>query len=310
MELPLLNQSPVVFDAEHHTYQLGDKFLKGVTGTLVRRAYPNTYQIPDGFTEEQWEERLRQAAAKGTAIHQAIELYEDLGVENDMPELRNYISIKDDNGFVNLATEYLVSDEKNYASAVDHVWYSPETKDIILVDIKRTYEIHIDEVTCQTSIYKKLFLRQNPHLKDYNICTAVLWLRDEKSDFRLLNPWAEEVVDELIEADLKDETFDIQKHYGDLPVRFADAEKVIAQLDAELKEKRAQYEKLTKGLYDLMVEYGVQKFTGSRIQLTITKPTKREGFNKDAFKQDNPDLYEKYKTYTDVKSSLRITVKN
>lgn len=309
MELPQLNQSRVVFDAEHHTYMLDGKYLNGVTSTLVKRAYPNTYPVPEGMTEEQWEEKLRQAAAKGTAIHQAIELYEDLGVESELPELQNYKLIKEDNGFVNLASEYLVSDEKDYASAIDHVWFQPETKEIVLIDVKRTAEIHEPEVTCQTSVYKRFFLQQNPHLKDYKISIAVLWLRGEKMEFRFLRPLADEIVDALIEADKKDEVFDIQQHYGDLPVKFADAEDMIARLDAELKEKKAQYEKLTKGLFDLMVENGVQKFTGSKIQLTITKPTKRESFDKDAFKHDNPELYEHYKCFTDVKSSLRITFK-
>ena len=108
---------------------------------------------------------------------------------------------------------------------------------------------------------------------------------------------------------MKNESFDIQQHYGDLPVKFADVEDLIAQLDVELKEKKAQYDKLTKGLYELMMEHGVTKFTGSKVQLTITKPTKREAFDKECFKADHPELYENYKTYTDVKSSLRITIK-
>ena len=309
MERPLLNQSPVIFNAEDHTYLLNGKYLKGVTGTLVRRAYPNTYPIPEGFTKEQWEEKLRQAAANGTAIHQAIELYEDLGVENDMPEVKNYIAVKDDNGFVNLATEYIVSDEEHYASAIDHVWYAPNTKEIILVDLKRTYEIHEPEVTCQTSVYKKFFLRQNPHLKDYDISIALLWLRGDKYEFRILKPLADEVLDALIEADLKDEVFDIQQHYGDLPVKFADAEEQIAMLKREIDEKKKQYEELTSGLFALMNQYGISKFTGQKIQLTVTKPSQRDGFDMECFKADHHDLWENYKTVVNVKPSLRITIK-
>ncbi len=310
MELPLLNQSPVEFHEENHTYTLDGKYLNGVTSTLVRRAYPNTYPIPKGMTAAQWEERLRQAAVKGTAIHQAIELYEDLGVESDMPEVRNYIEVKENNGFLNLATEYIVSDEEHYASAIDHVWYHPETKEIVLVDLKRTWEIHEPEVTCQTSVYKKFFLRQNPHLKDYRVSLALLWLRGEKYEFRILKPMADEVLDALIEADLKDETFDIQQHYGNLPAMFADAEEQIARLSLELKEKKALYDELTSGLFALMNEYNVKSFTGSRIQLTVTKPSKREGFDKDAFMHDHAELYEKYKTTIDVKPSLRIKIKS
>lgn len=309
MERPQLNQSPVVFNAADHTYKLGDKYLNGVTSTLVRRAYPNTYPIPEGMTDEQWQEKLRQAAAKGTAMHQAIELYEDLGAEGDMPEVRNYIDIKESNGFVNLATEYIVSDEQNYASAIDHVWATEDFEEIVLVDLKRTFEIHEPEVTCQLSAYKRFFLQQNPHLKDRKITLALLWLRGEKSEFRILKPMADEVLDALIEADLKDEVFDIQQHYGDLPVKFADAEEQIAMLKHEIDEKKKQYEELTNGLKGLMQEHGVSNFTGQIIQISLSKPSKRESFDMESFKFDHPDIYEKYKTYTDVKPSLRITVK-
>ena len=306
---PYLNQSPVIFNAENHTYLLNGRYLKGVTGTLVRRAYPDTYLVPDGMTEQQWEERLRQAAKNGTAMHQAIELYEDLGVVGDMPEVQNYIDVKESNGFVNLATEYIVSDEEHYASAIDHVWATEDYEEIVLVDLKRTYQIHEPEVTCQLSAYKRFFLRQNPHLKDRRISIALLWLRDNKVEFRLLKPMADEVMDALIEADLKDETFDIQQHYGDLLAKFADAEEQIALLSQEIKEDKALYDELTSGLLALMAEHGVQKFTGQRIQLTVTKPSKRETFDKECFKHDHPELYETYKSYTEVKPSLRITIK-
>ncbi len=309
MERPLLNQSPVVFNAENHTYILNGRFLKGVTGTLVRRAYPNTYSVPEGMTDEQWEETLRQAAAKGTAMHQAIELYEDLGVKGDMPELRNYINIKDSNGFVNLATEYIVSDEQHYASAIDHVWATDDYEEIVLVDLKRTYDVHEPEVTCQLSAYKRFFLQQNPHLKDRKIHLALLWLRGEKSEFRILKPMSDEVLDALIEADLKDEAFDIQQHYGDLPVKFADAEEQIAMLKREIDEKKKLYEELTNGLIGLMEKNGISKFSGQVIQMSLSKPTKRESFDMEAFKFDHPELYEQYKTTTNANPSFRITIK-
>ena len=306
MEMPQLNQSPVVFNAENHTYMLDGRYLKGVTGTLVRRAYPHTYDTPEGMSEEMWKEMLKNAADKGTAIHQAIELYEDLGAVSDIPEVQNYIRIKDDNGFANLATEYIVSDEKHYASAIDHVWLS-EDGGIYLIDIKRTSDIHYEEVTCQLSVYKKFFEKQNPHLKVAGI--ALLWLRNEKSEFRMLNPLPEEIIDDLIQADLKDEVFDIVQHFGDLPAKFADVEEQIAMLSQEIKEKKAMYDEMTSGLLALMNQYGVMKFTGSKVQLTVTKPSKRESFDKDCFRADHPDLYENYKFYSDAKPSLRITIK-
>lgn len=307
MERVQLNMSPVFFNSENHTYKIGDKYLKGVTSTLLRRAYPNTYTAPSGMNEEQWNATLRRAAAKGTAVHQTIELYEDLGIEADTPELLNYIAIKDNNGFTNIATEYIVSDEEHYASAIDHVWIS-ETGEIVLVDIKHTFSIHEEEVACQLSIYKRFFEKQNPHLKVGNI--ALLWLRGNKMEFKFLHPLADEILDALIHADLKDEMFDIQQHYGELPVKFAEVEEHIAFLEADIKEKISKYNELKTGLLSLMIENGVKKFTGTKVMLTVTSPSKRKVFDTTAFKHDHADLYEQYKTITETKSSLRITIKN
>ena len=306
MELPQLRKSPVLFNAADHTYMLGGRYLKGVTGTLVRRAYPNTYSVPDGMTKEQWKEKLDNAARKGTAVHQMIELYEDLGVLSDSPELKNYIDVKETGGFVNLATEYLVSDEEYYASSIDHVWVS-EKGQIVLVDIKHTYNIHWDEVTCQLSIYKRFFEMQNPDLSVAGI--AVLWLRDDNVQFKYLTPFADEVIDQLIAADIKDEKFDIQQCFGELPVKFADAEEQIAFLNMKIKEMTEEYDKLKSGLFSLMEQHGVTKFTGSKVMLTVSGPSTRESIDTSRLKLEAPDVYEKYKKCINVKPSLRITVR-
>ena len=89
MEIPVLNQSPVTFRSEDHTYWLGEKELKGVTSTLIKRAFPNTYAKPDRYTEEEWQEVLANAAAKGSNIHETIELHDELGIVSDLPELQS-----------------------------------------------------------------------------------------------------------------------------------------------------------------------------------------------------------------------------
>lgn len=306
MELPILNQSPVVFDEVAHTYKLGDKYLKGITGTLVRRAYPNTYKTPEGMSEEVWQMKLAFAAKNGTDVHKAIQDYEDNGIESDFPELRNYKKAIFENGLIHLASEYTVSDEEHYASNIDHV-YCTEEGQIVLVDYKHTSEIHWDDVTCQLSIYKKFFEMQNPHLEVSAI--AVLWLRGEEAVFKVLKPLAEEVIDELIAADIKDEKFDIQQHFGDLPVKFAEVEDQIAYLEQAIKENKKKYDEMKAGLLALLEKYGVKRFTGNKVGLTYVAPTTRESFDTKKFAAEHPDLYEQYKTETNVKSSIKITIK-
>ena len=305
MERPTLQQSPVTFRSDDHTYWLGDKELKGVTSTLVNRAYPDTYKKPDNYTDEQWEEVLANAAAKGSNMHETIELHDELGVVSDLPELQSYIRIKQENGLTVLATEYVVSDESHYATAVDKVMMKPDGS-IILVDFKRTYQLHIDNVTVQQSICKRFFEKQNPGLKVAGI--YVMWLRDDKSRFEELTPWADEALDALIDADIKGEDFDIAKTYGDLPVKFAEVETEVAFIERQVKQMQERQKQLKEGLYALMEQNNVKSWTGSKVRLTRVLPTKKTTFDSKGFKEKHSDLFKEFSKETVSAGSLRITV--
>ena len=57
-----LNVPRVTFIEESHQYFLGEKELKGVTGTLIKKAFPDTYKnIPESV--------LMKAAERGALIH-------------------------------------------------------------------------------------------------------------------------------------------------------------------------------------------------------------------------------------------------
>lgn len=305
MEIPVLNQSPVRFESATHQYWLGKKELKGVTSTLVHRAYPDTYKKPDYYSDEDWQAILDNAAAKGSNMHETIELYDELGAMSDLPELQSYIRIKNENNLTVLATEYVVSDEKNYATAVDKVLMQPDGG-IILVDFKRTYQLHIENVTLQQSICKRFFEKQNPHLKVAGI--YVLWLRDEKSRFEKLTPWADEALDLLIEADKEDRPFDIQAIYGGLPATFAQVEAEVARIEVEVKKMQDKQKLLREGLYKLMEDANVKSWSGSMVKLTRVLPTESESFDAKTFKAEQPDLYKQYLVKTKRAGSLKVTL--
>lgn len=300
-----LNQSPVRFVSDGHKYFLGNKELQGITSTLVKRAYPDTYKKPDRYSDEEWEEILNNAAAKGSNMHETIELYDELGVMSDLPELQSYIRIKEENHLTVLATEYVVSDEEHYATAIDKVMMTQDGE-IILVDFKRTSNLHIDNVTLQQSICKRWFEKLNPDLKVSAI--YVMWMRDEAVRFERLHPWADEMLDMLIKADLDDRTFDIATTYGDLPTKFAQVEEEIARLEIAVKADKKRQTDLKQGLYDLMDKNNVKSFTGSLIKLTRVLPSESTTFDMEAFKNENPELYKKYCKKTQKSGSLRITL--
>lgn len=299
MNFPELYKSPVVFDNEYHTYQLNGKYLKGVTSTLVQRAFPHTYE---GISDDV----LANAAERGTKIHLAIQEYEDNFILSDSQELISYVQIKDEHNLTHLASEYLVSDEKNYASMIDHVFLD-EDGNIILADIKTTYEPHYENVALQLSVYKRFFEMQNPDLHVKAI--ALIWLRYEKSEYRELPVWADEALDMLIDADLEDAPFDITKTYGDLPQKVYDVQQYLMMLDADIKAKTEEFKTIKEGLCKMMMDKGIKKFTTPVMQLTTVTPTPKKTFDSARFKEDYPDLYEQYTKVSEVKPSMRITFK-
>ena len=60
--------------------------------------------------------------------------------------------------------------------------------------------------------------------------------------------------------------------------------------------------------YDLMKEHGVDKVEGENITITRTAIHKNN-FNSKQLQKDDPKLYKKYLTTSNVKGSLRVTLK-
>lgn len=293
-----LKPSGVRFVSDSHQYFLDDVELQGITSTLVNRAFPNDYKdIP--------EDVLRRAAERGSNVHETIELYEDLGAMSDLPELRSYCAIMDENKLEHIASEYIVTDRVRYASAIDHVFVD-ENGGIVIADVKTTYDKHYEKVALQLSIYKRFFELQNPGLKVAKC--ALIWLRGEAYEYRELMPWADEVLDMLFDADKNDKVFDIQATYGDLPTQFASVEEEVARLEIAVKAAQERQKELKQGLYDLMESHNVKSFTGSRVKLTRVLPSESTTFDSKAFKADHKDLYEQYTKKTTKAGSLRITL--
>lgn len=151
-------QSPVIFDEETHSYQLDGKRLLGITGLihsiLGLGVYPDASDHVKDFI-------IPRAGSRGTAVHHAIQTYDQLRIRQTCQIVRtrygcrerNNISYVDETwdvsaeldayilhlskfGFKPLANELTVSDNIRYASQIDNVWLREETGGIWLVDTK------------------------------------------------------------------------------------------------------------------------------------------------------------------------------
>lgn len=149
-------KSPVVFNEEHHRYTLNGKELLGITGLihsiLGLGVYPDAEDYVKDFV-------IPRAGSRGTAVHHAIQTYDETGIMQTMQIVRtrygcrqrDNITYKDEEWDVSnelfsyirhceefepLANELTVSDNEKYASQIDNVWRFKKTGGIWLVDTK------------------------------------------------------------------------------------------------------------------------------------------------------------------------------
>lgn len=225
-------QSPVIFDEGAHRYRLGEKRLLGITGLIHSILGLGVYPEADPYVRDFL---IPKAGSRGTAIHHAIQTYDELGIRQTIQsvntrqgdryevmewdvsrELDNYI--RHLNGFVALANELTVSDNDKYASQIDNVWQRVSTNGIWLVDTKsnnldryplcgyfnpayfNNREDALKEyLSWQLSIYAELFEAENPGLKVEGL--ACNWLRQDRAAFWVIERKSPELVKEILSTE-------------------------------------------------------------------------------------------------------------
>ena len=294
-----LVKSGVVFDAELHTYNLDGWGLCGITGMLSRQLFPNKY---DGIPEY----ILKKAAEKGSQVHGTIELY-DSGFEpaEETLELKNYKRIKGEYELITLANEYLVSDNSFFASAIDLVFADKE-ENIILADIKTTSVLDKEYVKWQLSIYAYLFELQNPKLKVKKL--FALWLRGESYEFTEVERIDADIVKSLMNCEIEGRQFDnpLATAKSDVPAQIINAERVVYELEMQIKELTEKRKELSEGLLRIMAENNTKSYKGDYITLSRKSASTKETLDTKKLKEEHPDIYGKYIKKTKVKESLTI----
>lgn len=297
-----LYQSPVVFNPENHTYTLNGKSLSGITSLIKRHICPDKYKdIPLAV--------LNKAAERGTIIHETCELLDDLGIQTTIPEAQAYALLRQECKLNYLCSEYLVSDEEDYATCIDKVFTLTDSS-VEISDIKTTSVLDETYLAWQLSIGAYLFERQNPDIKVARL--SALWLRADKSEYRQIQRLPDAEVIKLLDADRTGELYTppsdlIRKETSlELP---SDLISEICAIQRQAEEAAKRLEELKAGLLQQMKTNNVKSFDCEAFKLTYIAESVSETFDSKAFRKDNEDLYEKYKKVTHRKPSLKITLK-
>lgn len=295
-----LNEPKVTFIEESHQYFLGKKELKGVTGTLIKKAFPDTYKnIPESV--------LMKAAERGGLMHNTFETFcsifdADINkYPNPTEELQAFYDMLISYGLHYIASEYLVTDGENFASAIDGI-FADNKENIYLVDYKRTNTLHYDNVSLQLSIYAKWFEEQNPDLKVKEI--VCMWFNKGHSKFQPLPRVADEHIDELINAYLTDDA-DYQ-YKVEVPEQFSALEQEYRLITARIDAMKIVQDDLKEKIMKMM-EANKQKSIKTNIgTYSYVAATTKKTFDTKLFKDTEPEHYGFYLKDTTTKPSIRI----
>lgn len=295
-----LNVPRVTFIEESHQYFIGKKELKGVTGTLIKKAFPDTYKnIPESV--------LKKAAERGGLVHNTFETFcsiFDADIKqypNPTEELQAFHSMLVAYDLHYVASEYLVTDGENFASAIDGIFADNEGN-IYLVDYKTTATLHYDNVSLQLSIYAKWFEEQNPDLKVKEI--VCMWFKNGQSKFQPLPRVSDEQIDDLINAYLADDTE--YQYKVEVPEQFSALEQEYRLITARMDALKIKQDDLKEQIMKMM-EANKQKSIKTNIgSYSYVESTTKRTLDTKLFKEKYPNAYERLTKVSISKPSIRI----
>lgn len=295
-----LNVPKVTFIEETHQYFIGKKELKGVTGTLIKKAFPDTYKnIPESV--------LMKAAERGGLIHNTFETFcsiFDADIKqypNPTEELQAFHNMLVSFGLHYVASEYLVTDGENFASAIDGI-FADDEGNIYLVDYKTTATLHYDNVSLQLSIYARWFEEQNPDLKVKEI--VCMWFKNGQSKFQPLPRVADYQIDDLINAYLADDT-DYQ-YKVEVPEQFSALEQEFRLITARVDALKIKQDELKDKIMKMMEDNKQKSIKTQFASYSYVAATTKKTFDTKLFKDTEPEHYEYYLKETTTKPSIRI----
>ena len=280
-----LNRSQVIFNQEQHTYSLNGVQLSGITGMIERQLFPDKYKGVPQFV-------MDKAAAKGSFVHEVVELVDELGVDHESIQAQSYIRLKKEYNLIHEASEYLVSDNEHFASCIDKVYRVDDTT-FDIGDIKTTYKLDKEYVSWQLSIYACFFEMQNPGAKVRKL--FALWLRNEIGEYVEVERKPDTMVAELLACEIAGTQYKAAPAKVDtMPALFSKMEQGIVELLTQLNDLEQKKKDLQDALMREMVKAGAYSWKGDLISITRRKESVRKSFDSKSFEKDYPELYSKY----------------
>ena len=291
-----MNKSNVVYDEVAHTYHLHGKKLQGITGTLIPHAIGQKYaDVPEHI--------LAEKAKYGKLVHGEIEMYLNGFEPSDpTPEFIAFNKWFLDSGIVFRYSEFIVSDNENFATPIDGIDdYSN------IYDWKTTAVLDKESISWQLSICAYFNeIQGNKVNKLYAV-----HLRGDECTLHEIERKPNGEVKKLIECYLNDVPYisTLVLSNEDALQKIYNAELMLIEIENEAKRYKEIKEKALSLLEKQMQEAGVKTFETERLKATRVLPAETITFDSKALLADMPELAEKYNKTSIRKGYLKLTIK-
>ena len=306
IELPT---SKVIFNEELHEYWLGDKQLSGLTETLRRQLHPNMYSaIPQRI--------LEKAAEYGNSVHKSIEEFQKNWINNGTQEVQDFIHICKIHNLVHEASEYTVTDGKNWASNIDQVFRNDE-ETFTLADVKTYSKMTAEKLELaryQLSCYAMFFEMQVKKAKVDRL--YIIHLRNKTTKSGKVEHISElipvdripaEICMELLECDLRGEQF---KNPFTVPEDMVLRIIRIRELIEMKNRAEEELSDLKSNILSSMEFLDVKTWILDNVRLTRKLPTTRLSFDLKRFKEAHREItdYDEFMKPSNVAGSLSVAI--
>ena len=169
------NHNEIIFDEFNHTYTLNGVILPSVTQVMKRLSKEYYTDINQAVIEK--------AGKRGTKVHQAIELYETMGVYDEQVKdyVLQYLRAKSAYKFTPIKQELMLTNGI-YCGTVDMI--ANMNDKLVLIDLKATSKINDILVEVQLAGYKQLLSDNGIEVED----CYVLHLTNKSAKLKKIRP--------------------------------------------------------------------------------------------------------------------------
>ena len=289
--------SAVKFDETTHKYTFNGKELISCSQLLAKHHLSPDYS---GVSEE----LLKKSAEYGNMVHKEIEDFIKNGtLTNNSLELANFIKWLDTSGYEIVDSEYIVNNDI-IGGKVDLLLRHKESDVYVIVDIKTTSVVHKESVSWQLSVYNYL----DEEIAGVGMCLH--FLKDSTLEIESIPLKRKEDIEKLIECERNGELFQYDLDTLDNAlVDLSKVETLIANYKNLIKQAEEEQKTIYSQVRQEMESRNIKTLDLPNMKITIVEDSTRETLDSKLLKQEQPDIYEKYKKITNVKGNLKVTLK-